>query len=1618
MVLRLFCFLMVLSLSCSLAGQCGVTVDAGADLSVCAGGGSIRLLGDVFGTNVVGFAWTPAQGLSDATDLEPTAMVTGPAVYTLTALVFDLANNIITNGDFEAGDSGFSTDYSPGSGGSFGLLSDEGEYVITTNSNLTHTNFSNCPDHSGSGNMMVVNGSSTLNENVWCQTVSVDPNTTYVFNAWLQSVHPQNPARLQFSVNGDLVGDNFRASGSTCDWREFDEVWQSGGSNSAEICITNQNTQGSGNDFAIDDIFFGPVCEQSDEVEIFEVSVEADAPATLSLPCDVPPQGVVIDGTNSSDGANYFYNWTTADGNLLSGANGPAPRINAASTYELEVTYDDGVTFCTDQTTVLVTESTDIPDAAADRLNDIDCNNPTAILTAVGSSSGSNIRYEWTTTDGNILSGANGASPEVDAQGTYQLTVIHQPSGCRATASVMVTAEETMPLARIALPDELSCDSPSIQLDGSGSAMASNIAAVWTTPNGNFESGTDGLMPIVNLPGNYTLTLTNTTTGCEASATVRVNETPSDLVADAVVNDTLNCRQRSVRLSVGASSIGGPILYQWTTDTGNIVSGANGGSPLVDAPGQYFLLVSDGASGCSARDTVEVISRVETVNIAVPEAPPFTCGSAQMTLSSSGNSVFGPLQFTWTASNGGTIVSDGNTDSPTVAGAGSYTLTVTNPQNGCSADSMIVVAENTLPPLADAGPDFTLTCASLQDTLRGGAPQTNAVYRWTTSGGNFLADSTSPRPVINAQGTYYLMVTDTSNACVSRDTVNISENAAAPRVRIATPERLDCRRTELTLDGSNSDDDPGFAIRWTTTDGNLLNGENSLQARVDAAGTYTLTILNQNNDCSTELDVVVVQDTVMPGADAGAGGRLDCRAPTLQLLPDTTGGSGFDYAWTDAAGLGFNSLMPSVIDSGTYYFRAENPDNGCFAIDSVKVTADFTAPVAVTGPETRQLTCRTRQVLLGNPEAINPNLEYRWTTPNGQFMGPDFLSTLPVSFAGTYRLTTTSRGNGCSADGEVLVTADRELPRVRLALPEALDCERSELSLQADSVADSLLIRWSTPDGNFLSGTDGPSPVVDRPGQYQLRLENPANGCTDSTTVRVRIDTIAPLAAITPPGALDCRTPQRELLATSSSQGSEFAYAWSSADGNIVSGSETLMPVVAEAGTYLLTVRNTVNGCQATDSVIVQRDAAPPQLSFLPPDLLTCTRTSVDIVASLDEPNADEFLLFWTDDSGNFLQGGSTLTPTVTAPGRYRLTASNRSTGCRAVLSVRVNRNVTPPAVSAGPDIDLGCERKPMELSAEATGLGPFTYAWTTADGRIIRDENSARPLSDGPGTYTVTVTDQGNGCVGGDTVVTIQDLPETFAFSQVPPDCRVPTGTVVFESVSGGTAPFLYSVNGGASFQSDTLATGLESGDYRLVVQDAKGCEIRQQTNIPFPPELDVFLDARAFISLGDSFRLNTVTNFADSAFAIVNWTPTTALSCEDCLRPNASPSETTIYTLSVETTDGCRASDQLELIVDRSLNVYFPTAFSPDGDGVNDRWVPFANSTLVRNIPSLRIYDRWGNAVFFAENLAPNDAASGWDGTLRGKGMNPAVFVFTTEIEFVDGRVEVFEGEIVLVR
>jgi gliding motility-associated-like protein len=114
----------------------------------------------------------------------------------------------------------------------------------------------------------------------------------------------------------------------------------------------------------------------------------------------------------------------------------------------------------------------------------------------------------------------------------------------------------------------------------------------------------------------------------------------------------------------------------------------------------------------------------------------------------------------------------------------------------------------------------------------------------------------------------------------------------------------------------------------------------------------------------------------------------------------------------------------------------------------------------------------------------------------------------------------------------------------------------------------------------------------------------------------------------------------------------------------------------------------------------------------------------------------------------------------------------------------------------------------------------------------------------------------------------------------------------------------------------------------------------------------------------------------------------------------------------------DGCVATDSVKIIVDVLREVYFPTGFSPNGDGINDAFLPFASLTRVTQVQDFTIFDRWGETVFNGTNFLPNNPANGWDGRLDGRPMNPAVFVYSAAVEFVDGRVVVFKGDFVLLR
>jgi len=174
------------------------------------------------------------------------------------------AQNLVGNGNFEGGNTGFTSSYafSPGGNGT------EGQYTVRSNPFPWNGLFISAADHtSGSGLMYVGNGSPTNGSVVWASgPIAVAQNTNYFFEAFVMNVccsapFPGNsPSILEFSVAGlttESLGTattNLALAGT---WEGLSKSWNSGLNTSVSLSLINRNTAAAGNDFAIDDVFLG-----------------------------------------------------------------------------------------------------------------------------------------------------------------------------------------------------------------------------------------------------------------------------------------------------------------------------------------------------------------------------------------------------------------------------------------------------------------------------------------------------------------------------------------------------------------------------------------------------------------------------------------------------------------------------------------------------------------------------------------------------------------------------------------------------------------------------------------------------------------------------------------------------------------------------------------------------------------------------------------------------------------------------------------------------------------------------------------------------------------------------------------------------------------------------------------------------------------------------------------------------------------------------------------------------------------------------------------------------------------------------------------------------------------
>ena len=262
--------------------------------------------------------------------------------------------------------------------------------------------------------------------------------------------------------------------------------------------------------------------------------------------------------------------------------------------------------------------------------------------------------------------------------------------------------------------------------------------------------------------------------------------------------------------------------------------------------------------------------------------------------------------------------------------------------------------------------------------------------------------------------------------------------------------------------------------------------------------------------------------------------------------------------------------------------------------------------------------------------------------------------------------------------------------------------------------------------------------------------------------------------------------------------------------------------VVSEAGTYMLTVRNTINNCEESASVIVDENMDTPLAVALPTQELNCATPMVLLEGDSDDPNA-EFL--WISENGTELTGPI---HTVDEAGDWMLTVTSPDNGCQAMSMVNIASDFAPPEnvmITGDPQLTCGMNNAQL-FGSTSSMLGPNPYTWTLlgSDTPISTEQN---PNFQSAGTYVLTVTGA-NGCIATAEFVITSDenLPtaETEIDRQI--TCEFGT-TMIFGMSSASNATFEWITPVGFSGDSnsqDIIANA--TGEYTFIVTDnVNGC-------------------------------------------------------------------------------------------------------------------------------------------------------------------------------------------------
>lgn len=357
--------------------------------------------------------------------------------------------------------------------------------------------------------------------------------------------------------------------------------------------------------------------------------------------------------------------------------------------------------------------------------------------------------------------------------------------------------------------------------------------------------------------------------------------------------------------------------------------------------------------------------------------------------------------------------------------------------------------------------------------------------------------------------------------------------------------------------------------------------------------------------------------------------------------------------------------------------------------------------------------------------------------------------------------------------------------------------------------------------------------------------------------------------------------------------------------------------------------------------------------------------------------------------------------------GQYTVEVRDRDL-CRGNFTFDV---IAPPPIEVGIDtVNISCFglRDGRATALVSGGVGNYSYNWS--NGATSRTATNLAA-----GNYMITVLDA-NLCQTSNSVrITEPPTLRLDSLRATPTVCFGDSSGSLILRGGGGTPPYRYSLDGVRYQTSDTFRA-IPARTYNVVIKDSTNCRLTRTMTVPSATPLQVSAGTDILIDLGFSAQLRAVIVPSTRAVSY-RWSPTDSLSCTNCASVTARPVRSTLYRVFVRDSNGCTASDDIWVNVNKKRPIFIPNAFSPNRDGLNDFFTAYGNQSAVI-IREMRIFNRWGDLIFTAQNIPLGDERVGWDGLMNGKDLPPDVYAYYMVIRFIDGEEETYHGDITILK